>query len=82
MNTTNLDRLLAFTATIVQWVLENIWRGRQADFETSVYRPYYMGALYHIQEERNANTTSAQCLDIITNHILQRGKDLVQQKEF
>ena len=77
VNTTNLDCLLAFTATIVQWVLENIWGGRQADFETSIYCPYYIAALHSIKEERHMNTISAQCLNATTHHIIQRGKDLV-----
>ena len=77
VNTTNLDCLLAFTATIIQWVLENIWGGQQANFETSIYRPYYIAALHSIKEERHMNTISAQCLNATTHHIIQRGKDLV-----
>ena len=77
VNTTNLNCLLTFTVTIIQWVLENIWGGWQADFKTSIYCPYYIAALHCIEEGRHMNTISAQCLNATTHHIIQCRKDLV-----
>ncbi|KAI5995779.1 hypothetical protein F5J12DRAFT_896407 [Pisolithus orientalis] len=52
-NTENLDHLITFTITIIQWGLTNLVRGREAKFEADVYEPHYNNALRHIQDLRS-----------------------------
>ncbi|KAI6142882.1 hypothetical protein BKA82DRAFT_4018076 [Pisolithus tinctorius] len=52
-DTENLDRLIAFTVTIIRWGLTNLVRGREAEFEADTYEPHYNNALRRIQVLRS-----------------------------
>ena len=76
----NIDCLLAFTATVIHWALHSLKRGRESDFETAAYRPYYEEVLGHINHIRSLgpNNIQLQCLNVTTSQLLQRRMELVE----
>ncbi|KAI6142877.1 hypothetical protein BKA82DRAFT_4516345 [Pisolithus tinctorius] len=78
-DTENLDRLIAFTVTIIRWGLTNLVRGREAEFEADTYEPHYNNALRRIQVLRSEGPiTTLNRFSESTASILACGRELVE----
>lgn len=81
-NCTNLDVLLAFTVTIIRWVLKNLGRP-EAPFETAIYTPFYEKTLDHLGRIHGGqDPVGLLCLENLTYAILACGRQLSQMYSY
>ena len=78
-NCMNLDILLAFTVTIIQWALINLGKGPKTTFEANIHGPFYqkvLDRLHGIHGEQDP--VALICLENLTYTILTHGNQLSQ----
>jgi len=63
---------------MIRWALDYVRGGHQKIFDTAVYGCHYRDALHHMETIRKGDYgTELQCLNYLSQCILQRGKEIV-----
>jgi len=76
--TQDFDCLITFTVTMIRWALDYVRGGHPKNFYAVVYGLHYRDALHRMETIRKGNYgTELQCLNHLTQCILQRRKEIV-----
>ena len=77
METTTIDPLFAFTATMARWALNNLLLGRELDFDAAFNGHFYDQAVKHIERIQNEGSIRLYHLELLTADILRHAQKLI-----